>query len=147
MSPEGSPPGSKNPASGETSGSRKPKSATARESTYAKVLERAFNRLSPVEEILWEKIAGVSDDISSIQVWLNVAYELRVVAGHRANLKPREGVKMMTLKYRGRLIEVYRSEDDCGPYWNGRLDSVPVVIYAASAAIAMATVKLTVDSQ
>jgi len=54
---------------------------------------------------------------------------------------------MITLKYRGRMIEVYRSDDDCGPFWNAKLDSVPVVIYAASAAIAMATAKLIVDSQ
>lgn len=87
MSAEGSPPKRKKPASGETSGSRKTKSATARESTFAKVLDRAFERLSVVEEKLWQQIAGGHDDISSIQAWLSVAYELRLVAGHRAKSK------------------------------------------------------------
>jgi hypothetical protein len=85
MSAEGSPP-KKKPASDETSGSRKTKSVTARESTFAKVLDRAFNRLTVVEEKLWQQIAGGSDDISSIQAWLNIAHELRLVAGHRVKL-------------------------------------------------------------
>jgi hypothetical protein len=88
MSAEGSPPKRKKPASGETSGSGKAsKSAITRESTFANVLDRAFDRLSVVEEKLWKQITGGCDDISSIQAWLNVAYELRPVSGHRAKSK------------------------------------------------------------
>jgi hypothetical protein len=87
MSAEGPPSKRKKPASGETSGSRKTKSVTARESTFAKVLDRAFDRLSIVEEKLWQQIAGGIDDISSIHSWLSVAYELRLVATNRAKFK------------------------------------------------------------
>ena len=87
MSAKGDPPESKRPASGETSGPRRPKSATKRESTFARVLDRALHRLLVVEEKLWQQIAGGHDDISSIQAWLSVTYEPRLVAGHRAKLE------------------------------------------------------------
>jgi hypothetical protein len=52
---------------------------------------------------------------------------------------------MMALWYKGHLIELCRDADDCGEYWNAKLDGVPVCCYALSAKTALATVRLLID--
>jgi hypothetical protein len=55
------------------------------------------------------------------------------------------GAEMMTIEYKGHLIELYSESDDAGEYWCARLNGVPVCCYALSAKTALATVRLLID--
>jgi hypothetical protein len=48
-------------------------------------------------------------------------------------------------RYRGRLIEILRGQDDCSVFYDALIDGTPAVLYSPSPAVALATVRLLID--